>query len=175
MSAWRSAVPSFLLLIGTFYFINSACLRESRNEPPPPPPPCHGARTDAPSGASVRFVTPTPDQVFSRSDRPLVPVRIELAAEGIAIEPQYLCVDGAGFFHVNVRHLGGPCVPQQTTETIFLREGESQTSLELPAGRYAIDVSVVASSGFSFEPPIQASTAISVEAPTGVPDGGTCP
>jgi hypothetical protein len=179
---WRTFVPSLLILVGTFFFISSACFSDSDSSGGyynyPYPGCTAGSRTEAPEGALATIVSPTDGQVFGAPDvSGEFYVLVELSANGIEITPASECRYDTGYFNLVLERTDGVgCVPTAVTQTVALGQGETKYVYRLPPGDYELTASVVTSSGLAYMPEVSDSVAFTVEGEPLVIDGGVlCP
>ena len=179
---WRTFIPSLLILVGTFFFISSACFSDGDSgggDSYDSYPTCPAnSRTEAPAGAFVTIVSPTDDQVFGTPDvSGEFYVLVELSANGIEITPASECRYDTGHFRLALERTDGTgCLPSAVTQEVDLAQGETQFVYRLPPGQYELAASVVTRIGLAYVPELRDSVAFTVEGEPLVVDGGVlCP
>lgn len=173
---WRTFVPSLLILVGTFFFISSACFSDGGSnvgyvyEPCPP-----GADTVAPAGARAMIVAPADGDVLAQPTNASgeVYVTIKLHAEVIEIASSSTCGDGTGHFFLTLQRESDEVCVNPRPQTLDLIDGETQFVWQLAPGKYVLTTHVVTREDTSYVPEVGDAVTFTVEGQ--LEDGGVCP
>jgi len=132
---------------------------------------------ELPEGASIRFAVPANGALVEGEldDEGKVSVHVEMAVEGVEVQPAGEVVPGTGHHHVIIDGEGvasGEVVPADETH-IHFGGGQTETDVALTPGEHTLTLQFADGIHRSYGPPMSTSITITVseEGPEGEPAG----